>query len=312
MIFRKGRIFMKKTNPFFYCLGQGIKSIGRNKVFSLVSIATVAACIFLIGMFMAAILNMNHIVEEAQSTVCVTVFFEDSLSEEEILEIGAQIRSWPEVASASYTSADQAWLNFKNEYFRNSPELAEGFADDNPLANSASYDVYLEDVNLQDEVCERLEATAGIRQVNRSEVTASALSDLGRIVGIASAVLIIILLAVSVFLIANTIVTGITMRKEEIRIMKYVGATDFFVKSPFIFEGVIIGLIGALIPLVIIFIIYNGAAVYIMDQLQTLNQMFTFISVKSFFKLLVPVALVIGAGIGLLGSSIATGRHLKV
>ena len=77
---------MKKTNPFFYCLGQGILSIGRNKVFSLVSIATVAACIFLIGIFMAAILNMNHIVDQAQETVCITVFFDEDLSEEQILD----------------------------------------------------------------------------------------------------------------------------------------------------------------------------------------------------------------------------------
>ena len=130
--------------------------------------------------------------------------------------------------------------------------------------------------------------------------------------GIVSAILIVILLAVSVFLIANTIVTGISVRREEIRIMKYVGATDFFVKSPFIFEGIVIGIIGALIPLAIIFIIYNGAIVYIMSQLQTLNSIFTFIPVWDFFKVLAPVSLGLGAGIGLLGSAIATGRHLKV
>ena len=303
---------MRKTNPFFYCLGQGIKSIGRNKVFSLVSTATVAACIFLIGIFLAAILNMNHIVEEAQESVCITVFFDDGITEEEILEMGSQIRSWPEVSSASYTSADQAWINFKDEYFSSNPELAEGFAEDNPLASSASYEVYLEDIDQQEEVCRRLESTPGIRQVNRSEITAGALSEIGRIVGIVSIALIIILLAVSVFLIANTIVTGITMRKEEIRIMKYVGATDFFVKSPFIFEGIIIGLIGAIIPLIIIFLIYNGVIAYIMGQFQTLNSLFTFIPVWNFFRVFAPVALVIGAGIGLLGSSIATGKHLKV
>ena len=303
---------MKKTNPFFYCLGQGIKSLGRNKVFSLASIATVAACIFLIGIFMAAILNMNHIVDQAQETISITVFFDEDLSEEQILDLGAQIRSWPEVSSASYTSADQAWMNFKDDYFKNNPELAEGFADDNPLAKSASYEIYLEDIDSQNTVSDRLASTQGIRQVNRSEVTANTLSDLGRIVGIVSAVLIIILLAVSVFLIANTIVTGISVRKEEIRIMKYVGATDFFVKSPFIFEGIIIGIIGAVIPLVIIYFIYNGAVRYIMGQLQTLNSIFSFIPVWDFFKILAPVAVGIGAGIGLLGSAIATGKHLDV
>lgn len=303
---------MKKTSPFFYCLGQGLKSISRNKAFSLASIATVAACVFMIGVFLAAIFNMNHIVRQAEESVCITVFFNKDLTEEDILNIGEEIRSWPEVVSTSYTSADQAWTDFKNDYFKNNPELAEGFAEDNPLANSASYEVYLDDISLQDVICERLENTDGVRQVNRSEVTANALSDIVRVVGIISIILIAVLLMVSIFLIANTIVTGITVRKEEIQIMKYVGATDFFVKSPFLFEGIIIGLIGAIIPLIIIFLIYNGAVAFITAQLQALTSVFTFLSVWDIFKYLAPIALVIGAGIGLIGSAIATGKHIKV
>lgn len=303
---------MKKSNSFFYCLGQGFQNIARNKVFSLASIATVAACIFLIGIFLAAIFNMNYIVREAEESVCITVFFDADLTEEELLHFGEEVRSWPEVSTTSYTSADQAWMNFKNDYFQKNPELAEGFADDNPLANSASYEIYLHDIAQQNEIVERLENTPGVRRVNRSEITANALTDIGRVVGIVSIVLIGVLLAVSIFLIANTIVTGITIRKEEIQIMKYVGATDFFVKSPFLFEGIIIGLIGAIIPLIVLFIIYNGAIAYVMAQLQTLTQVFSFLSVWSIFKYLIPISLVVGAGIGLIGSSIATGRHIKV
>ena len=303
---------MKKSNPFFYCLGQGIKSIGRNKVFSVASVITVAVCIFLTGIFLAVVLNMNNIISQAQDSVCVTVFFDEGMEEEDILEIGALIRTWPEVESASYTSAEQAWINFKEEYFRDNPELAEGFADDNPLADSSSYEIYLTDIELQDQLCEKLAAVSGVRQVNRSQVTAAALSDVGRVAGIVSVSLIVILLAVSVFLIANTIVTGITVRSEEIRIMKYVGATDFLVESPFIFEGLIIGLVGALIPLIVISIIYNGAIIYIMGQLQTLDQVFTFLPAGDIFRILIPAAIIMGAGIGLLGSFIATRRHIKV
>lgn len=303
---------MKKSSPFFYCLGQGLRSIARNKVFSLASIATVAACVFLIGVFLAAIFNMNHVVRQAEESVCVTVFFDSTLEEEDIINIGAEVREWPEVSSTSYISADQAWTNFKNAYFKDRPDLAEGFANDNPLANSASYEVYLYDIEIQDEICERLLGLEGIRQVNRSEITADALSDIGRVLGIISIALIVVLLAVSIFLIANTIVTGITVRKEEIQIMKYVGATDFFVKSPFVFEGVLIGIIGALVPLVILFLVYDGAISYIMGQLQTLTNVFEFLHVWDIFKIVGPVSIVIGAGIGLVGSMIATGKHLKV
>lgn len=303
---------MKKSSPFFYCLGQGIKNIGRNSMFSLASVATVAACIFMIGVFLAAIMNLNHIVKQAEESVCVTVFFNEGLSEEDIINIGSDIRTWPEVTDASYTSADQAWTDFKNDYFKDNPELAAGFEDDNPLVNSASYEVYLYDIETQDEVCEKLAAVEGIRQVNKSEITAGALSDIGRVVGIISIVLIVVLFAVSIFLIANTIITGIAVRKEEIQIMKYVGATDFFVKSPFIFEGIIIGVVGALIPLVIIFVGYEGAVSYVMGQLQTLKSVFTFLSVIDIFKILAPISIIIGAGIGIIGSSIATGKHIKV
>ena len=303
---------MKKSSPLFYCLGQGLKSIGRNKVFSLASIATVAACVFMIGIFLSTILNMNHIVKEAEDSVCITVFFNEGLSEEEILNIGDEIRSWPEVTAADYTSAEQAWENFKDNYFKDNPELAEGFADDNPLANSASFDVYLLNIEQQEAICERIEATEGVRQVNRSEITASALSDIGNVVGIVSVVLIVVLLAVSIFLIANTIVTGITVRKDEIQIMKYVGATDFFVKSPFVFEGIVIGIIGAIIPLIIIFFVYQSAISYIMDQLQTLTQVFSFLGIWEVYAIVAPVSIIIGAGIGFIGSMIATGKHIKV
>lgn len=303
---------MKKSNPFFYCLGQGIKSFTRNKGYTIASIVTVAACIFLVGIFLSVVFNMNHVISEAEQSVCITVFFDEDLTEEQIVEIGKTFREWPEVINTSYTSADQAWENFKQDYFRDNPDLADGFEGANPLTHSASYEIYLENIEQQDEIVDRLEATDGVRKVNRSEVTANALSDIGRVVGIVSIVLIIILLAVSIFLIMNTIVMGINMRKEEIQIMKYVGATDFFVKSPFIFEGIIIGLIGAIIPLIIIYLVYNSAIIYVMTQLQTLSSMFTFLTVWDIFKVVAPVALVIGAGIGIVGSSIATGKHIKV
>lgn len=301
-----------KGSSFFYSLGQGFKNIGRNKVFFLASVATITACIFLIGMFISIIMNLNHILNEAEEAVCITVFFDEGLDESKIIEIGAGIDTWEEVERVEYTSAEQAWENFKKDYFKDRPELAEGFQDDNPLADSASYSVYLYDVGQQSSVVSKIEAIEGVRQVNKSEVTAGALSDFGKIAGIVSIAIIVILLAVSIFLISNTIVTGITMHKEEIHIMKYVGATDFFVKSPYVFEGIIIGLIGAIIPLIILFFIYRSAISYIVGQMQTITSVFTFLPLQNVFMYLVPLSLIIGAGIGFVGSMIATGKHIKV
>lgn len=301
-----------KISSFFYSLGQGLKNIGRNKVFFLASVATIAACIFMIGMFLSIIMNFNHILSEAKESVCVTVFFDKGLAESDINKIGDQINAWDEIDYIEYTSAEQAWSDYKDKYFSEYPEMADGFADDNPLADSASYSVYLKDLGDQAEIVSRIEAIDGVRQVNKSEVTAGALSDFGTIAGIVSLAIIIVLLAVSIFLISNTIVTGITMHKEEIHIMKYVGATDFFVKSPYVFEGIIIGIIGAIIPLIILFFIYRKAIAYIVTQMQTITSVFTFLPIHNVFAYLVPLALIIGAGIGFAGSMIATSKHIKV
>lgn len=302
---------MKKRGSFFYCLGQGFKGISRNKFFFFASVATIAVCVLLIGLFVSVTLNINYIVKQVKNSVCITVFFDEGLSEDEIAVIGDEIGSWDEVSYTEYVSAEEAWENYKEKYFADYPELAEGFSD-NPLANSASYDVYLTDITLQSEVVAEIEAMDGVRQVNASEVTAGVLADVGKIVGIASIVLIAVLLAVSIFLITNTIITGITVRKEEIKIMKYVGATDFFVKSPFVFEGIVIGLIGAIIPLVGIFFAYRAFTSFMIDQFQIVSGTFSMISLNEIFIILGPLALLIGAGIGFIGSMIATGRHIKV
>ncbi|MBO7730792.1 MAG: permease-like cell division protein FtsX, partial [Lachnospiraceae bacterium] len=175
-----------KGNSFFYCLGQGFVGIKRNKIFFLASVATIAACVFMVGLLMAVILNVNYVIKEAQDSVCITVFFEPDASEADIQDLGKRITDWDEVSHVEYTSPEEAWDKFKQEYFKNEPELADGFANDNPLATSASYTIYLTDITYQQKVAERLESMTGIRQVNKSEVTASALSDFGKIAGIAS------------------------------------------------------------------------------------------------------------------------------
>ena len=303
---------MRTKSSFGYCLGQGFANIKRNKVFFLASVATIASCIFLIGMFIAIAMNLSYMVNQVSNNVCVTVFFDEGMAENKIMDLKKEVESWDKVASVDYISAEEAWEKFKNDYFADYPELAEGFADDNPLANSASFDIYLNDLEDQDEVVAKLESTSGIRQINKSEHAASALTDIAKIVAVVSAVLIIVLLAVSIFLITNTIVTGIALKKEELQIMKYVGATDFFVKSPFVFEGIIIGLIGAIIPLVILFFIYRSAMTFFIDKFQAVASVVTFLPAGKVFAVLIPVAFAVGAGIGYIGSTIATGRHIKV
>ena len=190
--------------------------------------------------------------------------------------------------------------------------MAQSFANDNPLANASSYSIYMNDISMQSTLVTYLSSLDGVRQVNRSETVANTLSDFNKLIGYISAGIILILLGVAVFLISNTISVAISVRKEEIAIMKLVGATDYIVRSPFVVEGVIIGLVGATIPLGILYILYEKIIEYIGLNFTFISSMMKFLPVTAVFNTLVPVALILGVGIGYLGSHITTRRHLKV
>ena len=298
-----------RISSFFYTLKQGIVNIFRNKWFSLASMATISACLLLFGLFFAIVVNFNNIVKTAEQGVSVTVFFDDNLSEAKIQEIGQMIEKRTEVAKIEYVSAEEAWESFRQEYFGD--EYADGFTE-NPLENSSNYEIYLSDVALQGSLVTYLESIEGVRQVNRSEVTASTLSGMNVLIVYVSIGIIAILLAVSVFLISNTVMIGIQVRKEEINIMKYIGATDFFVRSPFVIEGIIIGAIGSAIPLGLIYVIYNTVVEFVVERFEMLSSLLTFLPVEEIFTTLVPVSFGLGIGIGFFGSFVTVRKHLKV
>lgn len=301
-----------RISTFFYTIRQGIVNIWKNKLFSLASIATMTACIFLFGLFYMIVTNFQSMVRDAEAGVAVTVLFDTGISEQRIEEIGELIDARVEVSHYDYTSADEAWDYFKDIYFEGDEAAAEGFAEDNPLANSASYSIYMNDISMQDTLVTYLQSIDGVREVKQSTMVANTLTDFNSLIGYISAGIILILLGVAVFLISNTITVGISVRREEIGIMKLIGATDYFVRAPFIVEGIVIGLIGAAIPLGILYVLYDKVIVYITDKFQFIGNMMNFLTAEEVFHTLVPVALILGVGIGFLGSRITIRKHLKV
>lgn len=298
-----------RFSTLIYTIKQGIVNIFRNKWYSLASMATISACLFMFGIFYSLVANFQYIVKEAQDGVAVTVFFEEGISDERIAEIGSLIEKRAEVSHVNFVSADAAWESFKDDYLG---EYADGFGDDNPLPNSANYEVYLNDVSMQDSLVTYVESLDGVRRVNRSEVTANTLSGMNKLIGYASAGIIAILLAVSIFLISNTVTIGISVRKEEINIMKYIGATDFFVRAPFMIEGILIGLAGSVLPLAIIYVIYNNVIAYVSTRFSMLSQLLKFLTVDQVFQVLMPISLIIGIGIGFFGSFSTVRKHIRV
>lgn len=301
-----------RISTFFYTIKQGLVNIWKNKMFSLASIATMTACIFLFGLFYTIVTNFQSMVKDAEAGVAVTVLFDPGISEQRIEEIGELIDERVEVSHYDYISADEAWDSFKDIYFDGNEAAAESFAGDNPLVNSSSYAIYMNDISMQQTLVTYLESVEGVREVKQSEMVANTLTDFNSLIGYISAGIILILLGVAVFLISNTITVGISVRREEIGIMKLIGATDYFVRAPFVVEGIVIGLIGAAIPLGILYVLYEKIIIYIGEKFSFISSMMKFLSAEEVFHTLVPVALVLGVGIGFIGSHITIRKHLKV
>ena len=176
-------------------------------------------------------------------------------------------------------------------YIRNviPQHAASSFAGDNPLANSASYSIYMNDISMQSTLVTYLESIDGIRSVKQSEMVAHTLTDFNSLIGYISAGIILILLGVAVFLISNTITVGISVRREEIGIMKLIGATDYFVRAPFVVEGIVIGLIGAAIPLGILYVLYEKIILYIGDKFKFISNTAVILCIHCLLLIIIPL-----------------------
>lgn len=226
-------------------------------------------------------------------------------------EIGAQIEARDDVTRVEFTSADEAWEFYKENFIPE--EYSDGFPEgDNPLENSASYEIFMEDISQQSELVAYLESIPEIREVNQSALAASTLTGVNALVAYVSAGIIIILILVSMFLINNTVTIGISVRKEEINIMKYIGATDFFVRAPFVIEGILIGIFGSILPLAGIYVMYNNVLEFINNRFSILSGLLQFLPVNEVYRTMVPVVVLIGVGIGFLGSFFTVRKHLRV
>lgn len=301
-----------KISTFFYTIKQGFANLFRNKWYTLASIATMAACLLMLGVFYSVAANFRHIVKNVEEVVSFTVFFEEGITQERIDEIGRLIQNREEVAEINFISAEQAWADYQKENFQDkAEELLEGYPE-NPLANSMNYEVFPKDVSQQAALKSYVLSIPGVRKINSLDEVADTLTAVNNLITYVSVGIIIVLLLVSVFLISNTVTVGISVRKAEINIMKYIGATDFLVRAPFVLEGVIIGLLGALIPLFAIHKMYSAVLNFMMNEFANLSKLLDFLPVETIFNFLLPVSLLVGVGIGFFGSVTTVRKHLNV
>lgn len=301
-----------RINTIGYCLKQGLRNIFKNKIASLFSFSIIVATVFLFSVAYAAMMNVNCIVDEAQSSVGLTVFFDEGLEESRMKAIGDEIAAQPNVDRLVFTSAQEAWDKYKSIYFAGNEALAEGFEEDNPLANSASYEIFLKDISKQQSFVTYLEGLEGVRKVNYSAVLAGGLANVSRIIGYVTAGVLAVLLTIAIFLISNSITLSIAIRKEEIHIMRYIGATNGLIRMPFLIEGMLLGAVGAGIPLGIIYSFYDDTILRLRGMLSMFAGFMAFLSRDEIFRIIVPVALLLGIGIGCIGSLLSIRKHLRV
>lgn len=300
-----------KISTLTYCTKQGIISLFRNRLMSVASITTIAACLFIIGVFYTVGTNIEFMMSSIENKIGVAVFFKEGTTELTILEIKKEIETKPYVNSVSYISAAQAWEKFKGEYFKGKENLLTGFEGDNPLNDSASLQIFIKEPKMQEQLVSEVEALTQVRYVRQAKEVTNIIQGINSLVTYGSFVLITILLIISVFLISNTVRLAISIRKKEIKIMRYIGAKNSLIKAPFLIEGILIGLFGSLPPLMIIHHFYSVIISDLNERFVILKDYLVFLPVGEVFKILTPVSLVVGILIGLIGSQLTVNKFLK-
>ncbi|MBP1582193.1 MAG: permease-like cell division protein FtsX [Oscillospiraceae bacterium] len=302
-----------RGSSFGYLLKSGFKNLWHNRLMSAASIGVLVACMMLIGGAVLLGLNVRSIVGVAGEENEVVVFLEEGLTQDEIDEVGIQIQKLGNIKEVDYVSKEEA---LKTEQEKDKwGGLLDGLSEeDNPLP--ASYRIHLVDIteNKLIRTCEKLAQIDGIEEYNAPYQEATILTDIQNAVTFVGAIVVVILVVVSVMIISNTIKITVFSRSKEIYIMKLVGATDTFIRMPFMIEGILIGLIAALLAFGILW----GGYSYGMSALDlsgtgwlsiSMDSLVAFEDVAAF---LFGVFAALGAGLGWIGSIVFVRKHLRV
>ena len=292
-----------------YLLGEGFRNVFHNKKSSGASLAIMCATMLIFGLFFMIIENLNNAVETLETQQGMQIFIEKSATESQITQIGEQIQEIDGVNTVTYVSKEDA-LNQTKEKLKNKQALLAGWDEDNPFR--ASYMVTLTDLKLSSQVQEEILKIDNVSEISSRDETINGLVTIANGVRIVSAVILTLLVLISVFIIANTIKLTVHARRKEISIMKYVGATDSFIRWPFIIEGIIIGIVAALISIVVLGIAYNLISNAMAGSTLLSKMGMSLLSFTDMTTLLVIVYLTLGIGIGALGSSLSMRKYLQV
>ena len=298
-----------KFRSIKYFFSEAFSGVIRNRLMSIASIGTVAACIFMIVISYCALTNVDYMLTQIEESIGIAVFLEEDVNSDKVLEINDQLVNMEHVESVSYISPEDALQEMKESW--DAEEILAGFDEsNNPL--TSSFEVSLDDIQYQSDVVSKIEQIEGVRKIRSSETETEFLVKISNFLRLFGSVLILALAAISVVIITNTVKLSVFTRRTEISIMKYVGATDWFIRWPFVIEGIITGLVAAAIPIIVAWPLYNKLIDVIYAQIPMIRSIVTFKFGIDIFSVLLPVSLAFGALLGVLGSNISLRKHLNV
>ncbi|AST58180.1 cell division protein [Thermoanaerobacterium thermosaccharolyticum] len=294
-----------KLNTAFYYIREGLTNVKRNRAMTVASITSVTAALLILGLFLIIILNVDSMANQVESQLELKAFINDSYDMSKVTKVGDEIKEINGVKSITFESKKDALNNFKKQLGDKS-YLVNGLENDNPMPQS--FIVKVTDANMMKQVSEEIKKIDGVTQVSYGQDVVDKLLGIIKIIRIVGLCVILILFIISVVIISNTIKLGVFARRREINIMKYIGATDWFIRWPFLVEGIVLGLVGSILAIVILGLIYGYAADLVNNKLI----IFTLLPVGNVLRQSLMYFLAMGSLIGALGSGISIKRFLNV
>lgn len=296
-----------KYNILTYLIGEGFANVFKNKKQAATSFGTMCVIMIFFGICFIVVGNFNHFIKQVESQQGIQAYIVNDATDEETKEIGQKIQELDGVNTIEFISKEQALGQMKEKLGEKS-YLLDGYEQNNVFP--ASYIITVTDLTKIDNVINEVKQMEQIKKVTSSNETISTLVKIAKGVKLGSYVIITVLVAVSVFIISNIIKLTVYARRKEISIMKYVGATNGFIRWPFMVEGIIIGVVAALISVCLLGVAYNYVAGQASGMVETIQ--INLLQFSNLFKTLMITYLVLGIGIGTIGSAISMRKYLEV
>lgn len=297
-----------KYNVISYFISEGFRNVFKNKKSTFSCLGVMCATMFIFGLFFAVSKNVNNIVANIEDAQAIRVFTVLEASQDEINTVEEQIRKVEGVNTVTLVTPEEAY-NEAKEMVGANDELMEGIE---PSIFATSFVVTLTDLDLNDKVQETILKLDNVDEIESANKTIETLSKVAKWIKILTGALLGILIVISIFIISNTIKLTVHARRKEISIMKYVGATNGFIRTPFIIEGIMIGLVSSILSLGVVGILYNAVANKLITSPVIQNMGVSILTFGNLFTEIVVVYLILGIGIGILGSSISMRKYLEV